>query len=35
MSLMESDVRKAKSVKANGNSRPRSKSQKRRKPVLA
>jgi 2-methylcitrate dehydratase len=34
MSLMESDVRKAKSVKANGNSRPRSKSQKRRKPVL-
>jgi 2-methylcitrate dehydratase len=35
MSLMESDVRRAKSVKANGNSRPRSKAQKRRKPVLA
>jgi len=35
MSLMESDVRRGKSVKANGNSRPRSKAQKRRKPVLA
>ncbi len=35
MSLMESDVRRSKSVKANGNSRPRSKAQKRRKPVLA
>src|SRR5580765_2801941 len=35
MSLMESDVRRAKSAKANGNSHPRSKAQKRRKPVLA
>jgi 2-methylcitrate dehydratase len=35
MSLMESDVRRAKSTKANGNSRPRSKAQKRRKTVLA
>jgi 2-methylcitrate dehydratase len=35
MSLMESDVRRAKSAKASGNSRPRSKAQKRRKPVLA
>ena len=35
MSLMESDVRRTKSAKANGNSRPRSKAQKRRKPVLA
>jgi len=33
MSLMESDVRKARP--ANGNSRPRSKGQKRHKPVLA
>jgi len=35
MSLMESDVRRAKSVKANGNSHLRSKAQKRRKPVVA
>jgi 2-methylcitrate dehydratase len=35
MSLMESDVRKARPAGLNGNSRPRSKGQKRRKPVPA
>src|SRR6266567_1840932 len=35
MSLMESDVRSAKSARTNGNSRARANAEKRRKPVLA